>query len=530
MDDTLYDLVAYPSAAIARTHPRHVGAVATLFGMRPARQRWRVLELGCGDGANLIPIASAAPDGRFLGIDLSARAIARGQALIRQLGLSNIELRAMDLLDFPADAGEFDYVIAHGVYSWVPAAVREKLLAIPARHLAPRGIAFVSYNALPGGHLRRMARQMMLWWCGDEPDPAARVARARALIAALTAGDDAADRSPVAGLLREELKRYATIDDAVLFHDDLAPVNDAFHAHEFAAQAAGHGLAAFADADLTLLNEANFEPPVRALIDQCGEDALARDQIRDFVRARRFRQTLLCRAQSAPAPAPAPQLVRTLAVAADLAIEDPDDRPRSGPAQTAPGNGSDGLADAVERTFVIRGTTRIVRTNHAFTQAALLVLGERYPEALPFPALVEAARARLAGSGSAQAGEPAATALGAFLYSATLAGMVELTLLPSPARRHAGERPRTSRLARAQLNRGSRVTTAGHREVRLDDPIGRHLVSLLDGSRDRAALVSELAAFAARGAPPESTPAATLDLAHLEAFLGQLARLGLIEE
>jgi hypothetical protein len=98
------------------------------------------------------------------------------------LGLSNVRLRRMNVLEIDEEFGEFDYIIAHGVYSWTPADVRDKLLAVARAHLSAQGVAFVSYNTYPGGHVRKMLREMMLYHIGDETDPMRRLERARELL------------------------------------------------------------------------------------------------------------------------------------------------------------------------------------------------------------------------------------------------------------------------------------------------------------------------------------------------------------
>src|SRR6266849_10034387 len=106
----LYDEVPYPGLPQPQTHPDRLGIIATLFGMSPApADRCRVLELGCGDGGNLIPMALTLPGSAFTGIDLAEPAIARGCALVRTLGLENITLRRLDLMRAGPDVGEFDY-------------------------------------------------------------------------------------------------------------------------------------------------------------------------------------------------------------------------------------------------------------------------------------------------------------------------------------------------------------------------------------------------------------------------------------
>lgn len=152
---TSYDEVAYPGQPQPQAHPDLLATIATLHGLGPAPGRCRVLELGCGDGANLVPLADALPGSRFLGIDLAPTPIERGRALLAELGLSNVELRCGDVMDLPADLGTFDYVIAHGLYSWVPAPVRDRILAIARDHLAPHGVAYVSHPALAAASAAR---------------------------------------------------------------------------------------------------------------------------------------------------------------------------------------------------------------------------------------------------------------------------------------------------------------------------------------------------------------------------------------
>src|SRR5213593_3765074 len=126
---TAYDQTWYPSYTHPQTHPDQLATKATLFGLTPApAAACRMLELGCGDGTNLASIALSLPQSQFVGLDLASTAIARGQEMTRAMGLQNITLHCGSVLDVGPDFGQFDYIVAHGLYSWVPAAVREKLL------------------------------------------------------------------------------------------------------------------------------------------------------------------------------------------------------------------------------------------------------------------------------------------------------------------------------------------------------------------------------------------------------------------
>ena len=180
---TEYDAVVYPSGLYPQTHPNRLATNATLLGLDPAPvEKCRVLEIGCGDGTNLLTMAFSLPESRFLGIDLAADPIRRGNQLIEKLGLNNVTLRQMDVLAAPDDLGVFDYIIAHGVYSWVPAEVREKIMAICGRHLSEQGLAYISYNAYPGNHLRDLVRRMMRFHADRFDTPADKVRQARALV------------------------------------------------------------------------------------------------------------------------------------------------------------------------------------------------------------------------------------------------------------------------------------------------------------------------------------------------------------
>src|SRR5262245_50277283 len=146
-----YDVVEYPSAPLPQIHPGQLFSVARLYGLDPAPvERCRYLEIGCGDGAHLIACAYGIPNATFVGIALSSAAIDRGNRVIAELGLPNVRLCAADLTQWEPPARRFDYVVAHGLYSWVPALARDALLGLVARCLPPSGVGYVSYNAYPG--------------------------------------------------------------------------------------------------------------------------------------------------------------------------------------------------------------------------------------------------------------------------------------------------------------------------------------------------------------------------------------------
>src|SRR5688572_11888009 len=288
---TDYDEVRYPGHAYAHTHPEHLYVLGRLHGMNPVNPaQCRVLEIGCGDGANLVPMAWQLPESRFFGFDLAETSIAAGQGVVREMGLQNLELRHMDLMDFPESEGPFDYIIAHGFYSWVPAPVRERMMGLVRRVLSPQGLVFVSYNAYPGGHLRSMVRDMVLFHVNSAPDAKSRVMQAKAFLGFLE--DGIADLDDHGRLLKAEVARVKQLDPAHYFHDDLAAINQSFYLHEFVAQAAAEGLQYLGDADFPSTRDSRVHPDVRETLAQLSGNPVLKAQYLDFLKFRCFCQTL----------------------------------------------------------------------------------------------------------------------------------------------------------------------------------------------------------------------------------------------
>ncbi len=446
-----YDQVTYRTFPRRQTHPNRLAAVATLFGMSPAPvARCRVLEIGCGDGGNLIPLAYYLPESRFTGIDLAAQPIAAARRTAEALDLANVDLRVGDLRDLGARDGEFDYIFAHGLYSWIPEDVRDRLLAVCRERLAANGVAFVSYNVYPGRYPRRMLREILLHHLQHHPpaivEPGARIAEARRLLAQLP---------------HEEAASLLEQSDDILFHDDLAPINHAVWFHEFAAHAARHGLQYLGEADPHEM----FDPRE---IPIC--DVLAREQYLDFLKLRRFRQTLLCRAEV--------KLTRQ----ADARQMDQFLFSQNPHGHRIPGGDAcvEGVAQALKDT------------------APLPV---EFAELIPY------------------AGSP--EALREILFTLLIAGCVDLNVYNFPCEEVVRERPRASRLARYQAAAGGNVTNACHIPVELDQ-IARQLVILLDGTRTVGDLAGDLAALP--GAPTRGEI-----FRHLPASLDWLARMALLE-
>jgi len=286
-----YDEVPYSSYPIADTHPRHLEALAVLFGMEPPPLLGcRVLELGCASGGNLIPLADELPESQFLGIDLSARQVEEGQATIADLGLKNIELRAADLCAIDDSWGQFDYIICFGVYSWVPRPVQDKIFDVCRRNLAPNGVAIISYNTYPGWHFRMVARDLMRYHVGHLQGARQKIAQAHAVLDFMAAMCDGS--GPYGQVLKRELERVRDVDESYLYHEHLEDNNQPVYFHEFIELAEQHGLQYLAETNISRMLTVNLPPRVQEMLREAP--MIRREQYLDFVRNVGFRSTLLC--------------------------------------------------------------------------------------------------------------------------------------------------------------------------------------------------------------------------------------------
>lgn len=441
-----------------------------------------MLELGCASGGNLLPLGVALPGSRFVGIDLSARQVAEGQRQVEALGLNNIELRCQDLLAVDESLGRFDYVLCHGVFSWVPPEAQDKILDICAHHLAPTGVAYVSYNTYPGWRTAGTLRDLMLFHARCFSEPGMRVRQARALLDVLSRWVPGKD-DPYGLLLKRQADHLRTKADCYLFHEHLESVNEPVYFTAFMERASARGLQYLADANVGTMAGDDLPVEVREALPQMTSDLLAREQYLDFFRNRAFRKTLLCHRGIALDRALGSRQITGFHVASPLrpVVSEPDVQ----------------SAAAVE--FRTRAGASLT-TAEPLLKAALACLSEAWPKALPFDRLLAAARSRLEAphaSGHGQ-GEGEARSLGAALVGCYAKGVVELSLHPGRFVREAGERPVASPLARLQAGQAQTVTNLRHEVVELTG-WERHLLRRLDGSHDRGGLVDLLADSAEKG-------------------------------
>lgn len=468
-----YDEIPYQSTPFRETHPGFLAPLVRLFGLEAAApERCRVLELGCASGGNLIPMAFHLPESRFLGLELSASQARAGAESLESLGLQNIEIRQGDILAFDPEAGRFDYIIAHGVYSWAPPAVREKILSICRDHLSENGVAYVSYNTLPGWRMRGVLRDMLLFHTRALEVPAERLAAAQAYLVRLAPVLKAQDTLS-ARYLGYEIDRIRANHPSYLFHEYLETHNQPFLFSEFVADAAAHGLRYLCDTELHTLFPSTLGDEAAEFLSEIPDD-IGLWQHMDFLMNRNFRQSLLCRQERFPLEAPDMDTFTAYAFYADLRPPKKLDLRR---VKAAPFVAADGS----ER-----------RASHPLTKAALVQLHAAYPASIAFAELAQRARDAVRSAANAAAAEEvdhlASELFGFYAHQAIGATLTPESSPPAPS-----ESPRASPLALTQAFAGGQVPTARHFTLDLD-PFGARLLAMLDGTRTLAALKEELVA------------------------------------
>jgi SAM-dependent methyltransferase len=506
-----YDAVSYSGHSFSQTHPARLATLAHAHGMTPPPSAGiHVLELGCGSGGNLLPMAFQYPEGHFFGIDLSARAIEVARRGADELGLRNIVFEHRDIMAVTPSLGRFDYIIAHGVYSWVPPVVREKILAIFGALLTPQGVAYVSYNALPGCRLRDIARDVMLFATRGVDEPVERVRIARQALKTIAESSD--PESFYGAALRKRLEQIDELPDDLLYHDDLDPQARAFALHEVVDDANRHGLQFLAETSFPNHFEAARGAGQKLLAQIPLGDRLIRQQTLDLLIGRAFRETLLCRADIVLRPGEAMPSLQDYHLAADVRLaQGKGEAPRPG----------------VDR-FEFQGGVSVA-IDLPLAKAALRRLSALWPASIDHDVLVALAIQDVGSEIGADLAEER-DRLNTALLALFRAGLLDIRLEPPRLATTISERPVASAVARWQARSTHKVTDLRHRSVALDGPLVAKFLCLLDGSRDPAQLLAELNAFLAdrRASSGDTDLPAKATAEEVEMHLRDMARLALL--
>jgi SAM-dependent methyltransferase len=476
-----YDATPYNSLSFPQSAPGQLAAVAHLFGLEtPEVSSARVLEIGCATGGNLIPFAAAHPQARVVGLDLSQVQVDVGRARVQALGLDNVEFVAGDIARMDLTAlGQFDFIIAHGVYSWVPPDVQEALLSAFRRLLAPDGVAYLSYNVYPGWTSKQVIRDAMQLASGASVTPDDRAREARSMV------DFLEEVAPADGVLARVVADFRThsegFADSYLLHEELETFNAPCYFYEMVGRVGAQGLAYLAEAHPEAMFPRNFGPTVEEyLTKKCGGVQVLVEQYIDFAVNRMFRESLLVHAERAPQIRyhPDRSRFRRLHIAATV----------------PPADGPTRLDNSRQEFVEADGATLF--TNDPGIKAALDALTARWPWTLSRDELIDSVRARLASAGLV----PSASLpdlVDNLMSVLILQGQSHYRLdpvLPEPASAPLRLDETARRMVELTGSEGQASTFNLWNETHVLSPLERHLLPLLDGTRDRNALAEALLA------------------------------------
>lgn len=512
-----YDALPYESLPFAETHPERMAVLARLFGIAAApAQSCRVLELGSAAGGNLIPMAWYQPHSEFVGIDLEATQIQDGQRVIDELGLNNIRLMQGDILHLGEELGEFDYIIAHGVYSWIPDVVREALLTLCKNRLRPNGITYISYNTQPGWRMRGMLRDMLLYHVRGVADPLARLNTARDFI------DMLAETLPrqntlQAQYLLEEARYLQTAHPSYVYHEFLEENNSPEMFTEFAARAARHGLRYLCESQLATMFASALGPEAETFMDNI-DDMLEHEQYLDFLLQRTFRQSLLCHAQREPD------------YDVDLGILDQ----WACYAQLAPPPKLD-LKNNRPQKFTSRAGKHF-SVSDPLLKLMLKQVCDSYPDALAISELPAQARQQLQ-DGVKPPPQIDADAWRAELFNLFVNQAVQFALNPAHISSQSGTALCVNPLVRMQARAGHNLASVWH-EIVYTDAFSQRLIGYLDGTQDINSLTGRMlqdirsGELQVAGLTPQALPAKQLAAQvglNIKRLLELFARNGLLQ-
>lgn len=293
---TVYDAIPYTESSFPQLDPARFGVIGLLAGREPKDPgRCRVLELGCGHGLSMVALAQKYPDSELIGIDLSRRQIENGADIARAADIGNVRLETMSIDDPEvAGLGAFDYIVCHGVYSWVPPHVQDAILAVCSRQLLPDGLAFISYNSLPGWGAAMIYRDVAVDMARRRDEPGEKVRLATAFLDAMAKSLAAAEKRPDRMMAQRMARRFRRGPASYLLHEYMEEFNQPCYFRDFARRAEDHGLSHAGENMLRL----NF--PVAAggrvagqVIRRLATDRIDALQLLDYFQNTQFHSSIL---------------------------------------------------------------------------------------------------------------------------------------------------------------------------------------------------------------------------------------------
>lgn len=454
-----YDEAAYPSDPVPVSSPDRMRAAGLFYGWRGADpETASVLEIGCGAGHNLIAIAAAAPRSRCVGFDLSHGEIERGRAMASKAGIGNVTLSQGDILTWPRTGEMFDYIVCHGVLTWLPLSVRAPLMELIGASLAPGGVAYVSYDSLPQAAGKAAMNKLIVEETRHIADHKERARRGIELLALLsrTQREDS--------FLRQQLdilqRTFRTFELGYFLHDWLEETYAPISPGDVNALAGAAGLRFAADARLFDLHLRDWDEEALAFLNS-RESLASRHETMHLLDGHRiFREDLFVRADAPPPPEADPWPILTFSFIGDR-TQSEDDGVTTTRYTISEGNYID-----------VRG-----RSDESDILALLLSItpNEMSADEVAARTGLDAARTR------------------EVLRELVVVGLVDAHASRQNFTSEPGDKPRVSQLVRGTiLDRNVRPATLRHTSIEPQGDFTRLLLLMCDGTRTRVEIAAAM--------------------------------------
>jgi len=480
-----YTDVPYLSQAYSDSHPDRLATLGRIFGMHPVLvNNCRVLELGCASGGNIIPMAYFLPDSDFVGVEFNEGHVKKAQHTISDLGLSNIRIDQGNILDINESCGKFDYIICHGVFSWVPETVQEKIFSIASENLAEHGIVYISYNTYPGWHMKEMIRHMMLYHASQFESPRQRLDQGTAFIEFLAKAVAGNSKDLYGLLLNNELESLKHSEAWYLFHDYMEVVNTPIYFHRFIDRAAQHNLQYLAEANFSSMFSHEFSEEISQTMEEISQDIVQKEQYMDFLRNRLFRQTLLCHKNLDLNRTLDAQSLANLLIVSDISPESQK---------------MDLSIGTVQKFRISDGT--VIETQNPVIKAAFWNIKENWPNSVPFETLYEMCSRELGAfmNDNELNSNNWRHELGRGLLHCYASGAVKARTWEAEFSTNVSDKPKVNELTLYQNNNHHRIVNPRH-EIVTFDSMAQNLLPMLDGTNDRNSMVYKLSKLAEKRA------------------------------
>jgi methyltransferase-like protein/ubiquinone/menaquinone biosynthesis C-methylase UbiE len=464
--------LSYPPYSYQTTHIGRLGAIGRIFGLdtQPSPTS-RVLELGCANAINLLAMAQLYPGGEFIGIDYSIKQIEWANKARKDADINNARFICADVSTLDHEPlGQFDYIIAHGIFSWVPKHVQKIILEISKSRLSKNGVVYIDHNCMPGWGMRGAMREMMLMHTDGIKDIKKKVVQARALIKFLA--DSSSNQTPYGNYLHQEFAILSNMDDSNIAHDFLEEDNTPLYFNDIVTAAAEQNLVYLGDADASTMVIDNLPETAANTLKELNLNLLATEQYMDFMRNRMFRSTLFCHADSElDRTVNSPRLLG-LEVTSMITLKEPS-----------------GKNDSI--VFLNLNGDEIT-VNDPLTSELLTQVASLGRNSKPCDELFESVVTTLLSKFEIKDEEVVKSDIGRILLNGYFKKMVDLTVGPVSVRRSTTINPEALPLARWQASKGLKVSTPRLDMIDADQFVGK-FITLCDGSRDREALIDAMA-------------------------------------